>query len=103
MCNYFYELTRRIGQHPIHILKDVPGFIGNRMQHALWLEMFAIIDQCICKPRAINEIIRNEIGLRLSFLGPVENTDMVGLDLTLNIHNYILNYLDNKPIPSRTL
>ena len=98
-----YELLRRVGKHPVHVLKDVPGFIGNRMQHALWREAFTIIDQGICKPEAIDEVIQNGFGLRLPFLGPVENADMVGLDLTLNIHNYILKYLNADSIPSNVL
>ena len=98
-----YEILKRVGKHPVHVLKDVPGFIGNRMQHALWREAFAIIDEGICNPEAVDEVIRNGFGLRLPILGPVENADMVGLDLTLNIHNYILKYINADPTPSTTL
>ena len=98
-----YDLLKRVGKHPVHVLKDVPGFIGNRMQHALWREAFAIIDEGICTPEAIDEVIQHSFGLRLPVLGPVENADMVGLDLTLNIHDYILKHLNAAPTPSTTL
>ncbi|MFX1377435.1 MAG: 3-hydroxyacyl-CoA dehydrogenase family protein [Promethearchaeota archaeon] len=98
-----YELLKRVGKYPVYVLKDVPGFIGNRMQHALWREAFAIIDEGICSPEAIDDVIRNGFGLRLPILGPIENADMVGLDLTLNIHDYILKYLNADPTPSTTL
>lgn len=98
-----YDLLMRVGKHPVHVHKDVPGFVGNRLQHALWREAFAIIDEGICDPATVDEVIRNGFGLRLPILGPVETADMIGLDLTLAIHNYILKYINADPTPSTTL
>ena len=98
-----YDLLVRVGKHPVHVHKDVPGFVGNRLQHALWREAFAIIDEGICDPATVDEVIRNGFGLRLPILGPVETADMIGLDLTLAIHNYILKYINADPTPSTTL
>jgi len=98
-----YDLLERVGKHPVHVHKDVPGFVGNRLQHALWREAFAIIDQGICDPATVDEVIRNGFGLRLPVLGPVETADMIGLDLTLAIHNYILKHINADPTPSTTL
>jgi len=98
-----YDLLTRVGKHPVRVHKDVPGFVGNRLQHALWREAFAIIDDGICDPATVDEVVRNGFGLRLPILGPVENADMVGLDLTLSIHNYILKYLNASPSTSTTL
>jgi 3-hydroxybutyryl-CoA dehydrogenase len=98
-----YDLLARVGKHPVHVHKDVPGFVGNRLQHALWREAFAIIDEGICDPATVDEVIRNGFGLRLPILGPVETADMVGLDLTLAIHDYILKHINADPTPSTTL
>jgi 3-hydroxybutyryl-CoA dehydrogenase len=98
-----YDLLTRVGKHPVHVKKDVPGFVGNRLQHALWREAFAIIDEGICDPATVDEVIRYGFGLRLPILGPVETADMVGLDLTLAIHNYILKHINASPTPSTTL
>lgn len=98
-----YDLLARAGKHPVHVHKDVPGFVGNRLQHALWREAFAIIDEGICDPATVDEVIRNGFGLRLPILAPVETADMVGLDLTLAIHDYILKHLNADPTPSTTL
>ena len=81
------------GKVPVRVQKDVPGFIANRMQHALWREAFALIDEGVCDPATIDVAVRNSFGLRLPVLGPVTNADLVGLDLTLAIHNYILPHL----------
>ncbi len=96
-------LLQRAGKHPVRVQKDVAGFVGNRLQHALWREAFAIIDEGICDPGTVDEVIRNGFGLRLAVLGPVENADVIGLDLTLAIHNYLLRHLNADAAPSRTL
>ena len=98
-----YDILARVGKHPVHVHKDVPGFVGNRLQHALWREAFAIIDEGICDPATVDEVIRNGFGLRLPILGPVETADMIGLDLTLAIHDYILKHINADPTPSTTL
>ena len=39
------QSLRIAGKVPIYVRKDVPGFVANRMQHALWREAFALIDE----------------------------------------------------------
>jgi len=96
-------LLASVGKVPVHVRKDVPGFIGNRLQHALWREAFALVDEGICDPETVDVVIQASFGLRLPVLGPVANADLVGLDLTLAIHRYILPHLSRAKEPSRTL
>lgn len=98
-----YALLEHAGKQPVHVQRDVPGFVGNRLQHALWREAFAIIDAGICDAATVDTVVRNSFGLRLPVLGPVANADLVGLDLTLAIHNYILPDLNAASEPSSTL
>jgi 3-hydroxybutyryl-CoA dehydrogenase len=98
-----YDLLLKVGKVPVRVQKDVPGFIANRMQHALWREAFAIIDEGICDAATVDTAVRNSFGFRLPVLGPVVNADLIGLDLTLAIHTYILPYLNTSPTPSATL
>lgn len=97
------RLMAGAGKKPIHVKKDVPGFVANRMQHALWREAFYILDAGIADAATIDEAVRSSFGLRLPVLGPMENADMVGLDLALDIHNYILPYLADNHQPSDVL
>lgn len=97
------SILRDAGKKPIHVKKDVPGFVANRMQHALWREAFHILDEGIADARTIDEAVRYSFGLRLPLLAPMENADMVGLDLTFAIHDYILKYLASNTTPSKTL
>jgi 3-hydroxybutyryl-CoA dehydrogenase len=97
------SLLERVGKKPVYVKKDVPGFVGNRLQHALWREAIAIVEQGICDPETVDLVVKNSFGLRLPVLGPIENADLVGLDLTLDIHKTILPEIDRSPAPSPLL
>jgi 3-hydroxybutyryl-CoA dehydrogenase len=101
--DFVYDLMRDSGKEPVRVNKDVPGFIANRMQHALWREAFAIIDEGICDAETVDIAVRNSFGMRLPVLGPVTNADLVGLDLTIAIHDYILPHINASSQPSKTL
>lgn len=88
------------GKKAVLCKKDVPGFIANRMQHALWREAISIIEQGIADADTVDMAVKNSFGLRLPQLPPLENADLVGLDLTFNIHQYLLPFLENSPKPS---
>jgi len=96
-------LLRSVGKHPIDCKKDVPGFVANRLQHALWREAVSIVEHGIADAATVDESIRYGFGLRLPVLGPLENADMVGLDLILSIHDYILPHLESSGAPSPIL
>jgi 3-hydroxybutyryl-CoA dehydrogenase len=82
------------GKTPVHVKKDVPGFVGNRLQHALWRECVALVQNGICDAETVDTVIKASFGRRLAVLGPLENADLVGTDLTLAIHNTVLPDLD---------
>ena len=88
------------GKKPAHVKKDVPGFIGNRLQHALWREAISLVEHGICDAETVDAVIKASFGRRLAVLGPLENADLVGTDLTLAIHNTVLPAIDSRPGPS---
>jgi 3-hydroxybutyryl-CoA dehydrogenase len=94
------KLHADAGKKPAHVKKDVPGFIGNRLQHALWREAIALVENGICDAETVDTVIKAAFGRRLAVLGPLENADMVGLDLTLAIHQNVLPDIDRRPGPS---
>lgn len=97
------EVLRSAGKKPVLCKKDVPGFIANRMQHALWREAISIVERGIADAATVDEAVRYSFGLRLPQLGPLENADMVGTDLAYNIHDYILRDLEDSHEPSPLL
>ncbi|MDD3185510.1 MAG: 3-hydroxyacyl-CoA dehydrogenase family protein [Anaerostipes sp.] len=97
------DFLNRAGKKAVLCKKDVPGFIANRMQHALWREAISIVEHGIADAKTVDEAVKYSFGLRLPQLGPIENADMVGTDLTYNIHDYVLNYLEDSKRPSPVL
>ena len=96
-------VLKGVGKEPVLCKKDVPGFIANRMQHALWREAISIVENGIADAETVDKAVRYSFGLRLPQLGPLTNSDMVGTELTYNIHNYILQYLEDSHTPSPLL
>ncbi len=93
-------LLTRLGKVAVHVKKDVPGFVGNRMQHALWREAIALVDAGVCDAETVDLVVKNSFGRRLAVLGPLENADLVGTDLTLDIQNSVLPHLDRSTEPT---
>ncbi len=98
-----YQCMKEAGKYPIKCLKDVPGFVANRLQHALWREAISIVEHGIADAATVDDAIKQSFGIRIAVLGPIENADMVGLDLTLAIHNTVLKDLEASPNPSPLL
>jgi 3-hydroxybutyryl-CoA dehydrogenase len=98
--DFTMTLHANAGKQPAHVKKDVPGFIGNRLQHALWREAISLVERGICDAQTVDTVIKAAFGRRLAVLGPLENADMVGTDLTLAIHRTVLPDIENRPGPS---
>ena len=97
------ELMKRVGKEPVRVLKDVPGFLGNRLQHALWREAISLVEKGIADPEDIDRVVKYGFGLRLPFVGPLETADLAGLDLVYDIHQYLFSDLENCSTPSPLL
>ncbi len=98
--DFTMRLHADAGKQPAHVKKDVPGFIGNRLQHALWREAVSLVERGICDAETVDTVIKAAFGRRLAVLGPLENADMVGTDLTLAIHRTVLPDIESRPGPS---
>ncbi len=96
-------IMKQAGKHPIRVAKDVPGFVANRLQHALWREAISIVENGIADAKTVDEAVKMSFGMRLPVLAPMENADMVGIDLTYSIHSYILKFLESSAQPSPLL
>jgi 3-hydroxybutyryl-CoA dehydrogenase len=97
------ELLTKVKKKPVRCEKDVPGFIANRLQHAIWREALSIVEKGIADPKTVDDALKYGPGLRWSVLGILENADMIGLDLSLSIQSYIVKYLEDSHEPSKLL
>lgn len=90
-----YQVMQNAGKKPVKCMKDVPGFIANRLQHALWREAFSLVYNGIADAKTVDEALQNSFAIRLPVLGPIENADMIGMELTFSIQNYICQHLES--------
>ncbi|MDB5821709.1 MAG: 3-hydroxyacyl-CoA dehydrogenase [Herminiimonas sp.] len=74
------ELYRRSGKKPVLVRKDIPGFLANRIQHALMREALALIDSGIASPEDVDTAVRYSFGFRYAAAGPVLQKEISGWD-----------------------
>jgi len=101
--NLVYELLLAIGKKPVKILKEVPGFLGNRLQFALYREVLACLREGIASAEDIDTAVKGTFGFRLPTLGPLETSDFGGLDTFLNISQYLFKEINRSTEPPEIL
>lgn len=90
-----FEILNDAGKHPVLVKKDVPGFLANRLQHALFREAISIVENGIASPKDVDEAIKYGFGMRVGISAPFEVMDMCGLDLTESIHSYLFPHIED--------
>jgi L-gulonate 3-dehydrogenase len=82
-------LMETVGQVPVELKKEIPGFLLNRLQGALLGEAFRLVEQGYCAMEDIDKTVKDGLGLRWSFMGPFETID---LNAPGGIADYIRRY-----------
>jgi 3-hydroxybutyryl-CoA dehydrogenase len=98
-----YEYLKKIGKKPVRCMKDVQGFVANRLQHALWREALHMVEAGIADAATVDKALKYGPGLRWPHTGVLENVDMIGTDLALSIQRGVLPYLADNKEPSPLL
>ncbi|MFC3338208.1 3-hydroxyacyl-CoA dehydrogenase family protein [Paracandidimonas soli] len=76
-----HSFMRQCGMVPVLVRKDLPGFLANRLQHALAREAFALIDDGVASPEDVDAAVRFGFGFRFLAAGPVMQRDHAGLEV----------------------
>ncbi len=79
------DLLNGLGKTTVRLNRDVPGFVGNRLQFALLREALHLLEQGVCDAVTIDTVMRTSLALRWPAVGPMENADFIGLELTRDI------------------
>jgi 3-hydroxybutyryl-CoA dehydrogenase len=74
------RLAQAIGKSPIRVEKDIPGFVGNRLQRALEREFFYLERIGACRGADLEVALKQGLGFRWSVVGPLEHADLAGVD-----------------------
>ncbi|WP_251555189.1 3-hydroxyacyl-CoA dehydrogenase NAD-binding domain-containing protein [Neobacillus muris] len=103
VCRQVMKFFKDIHKEPVLIRKDIPGFIGNRIQHAMAREAISLLEAGIATAEEIDTVVRWSLGVRLLFTGPLEQRDLNGLDVHHHIASYLYKDLENRTEPSELL
>ena len=90
------RLMTACGMVPVTVKKDLPGFLANRLQHALSREAFDLIDAGIVTPEDVDKAVRFGFGFRYLAAGPVLQRDHAGLEIHAAAGASIYPSLNNK-------
>ena len=89
------EFFRSVGREPVTMLKSAPGFIANRLQHALFRESVYMVEEGIATPEAIDQALKTSFSPRYTSIGIFEHFDYAGLDMIVSIGDYLFPTLCN--------
>lgn len=88
------SLLNRVGKRPVAVRKEIPGFIGNRLQFALLRECLSLVEKGVATPQDIDAVVKNSFGRRLAVAGPFEVFDAAGWDTIFAILSELAPDLD---------
>ena len=91
------------GRKPVLVKRDLPGFLANRIQHALMREVLSLIDSGIASAEDIDVAVRCSFGFRYAAIGPVMQKEISGWDSTANAAREIYPSLSNATVPAACL
>lgn len=97
------ELVKAIDREPVVVQKDANGFIGNRIQFAVFREALNIVEQGIATVKDVDRAMKYGLGFRYAVIGPFETADLGGLDTFYYISSYLFNELGDAKEPSDML
>jgi 3-hydroxybutyryl-CoA dehydrogenase len=101
--NVMYAIMQTVGWIPIRVEKDVPGFLANRLQHALMREAYAILDEGVATPEDVDAAVRYGFGFRYIAAGPILQKDLAGLETNYRAGVSIYPHLNNGTKPGRSI
>lgn len=90
-----YDVLESTGRKVIIMQRCAPGFVANRLQHALLREAVHIVEEGLATPRDIDKALMYSFMPRYTSVGLFEHQDAAGLDLVKNIEDYLLPTLCN--------
>lgn len=101
--NLLLELVKKIDKEPVVVKKDAPGFIGNRLQFAVFREALNIVESGIADIEDVDKAMKYGPGFRYPIIGPLETADLGGLDTFYYISSYLFRDLSDTKEPQEIL
>ena len=89
------QIYKAIDKKPVLVKKDIPGFLANRIQHALMREALSLVQEGIASPEDIDDAVRYSFGFRYAAVGPMTQKEISGWDGMANAAKEIYPSLSN--------
>ena len=102
-CDRLAEIMSSLGRQVVRVARDVPGFLANRIQHALMREAYHVIDSGLASAEDVDRAVRFCFGFRYLAAGPIMQKELAGLETQLAAAATIYPSLHNGAEPSPTL
>lgn len=93
------QLMKALGKAPIRVNRDVPGFVGNRLQHALMREALWLINDGVTDAEGIDTAVRYGFGFRFVACGPILQKEMSGWDTNYSVATALFPVLHSEKEP----
>jgi 3-hydroxybutyryl-CoA dehydrogenase len=91
-----YRATEKLGKAPVLIQRELPGFASNRLQYAVLREALYLVAEGVVSAEDVDRTLKNGIGFRYPWLGPLETADLGGLDVFHNVGQYLFPALNSE-------
>jgi len=97
------SLVAGLGLIPVRVLRDVPGFVENRVLYAIMRECLSLVDSGVVSAEDLDTCVQWGIGYKLSVIPPLQLLDVAGLDIYNAVASYLNRDLDGRPDVSETI
>lgn len=97
------KIMLRCGKRPLRVERDVPGFVANRLQHAMLREALHLIAEGVASPEGVDVAVQFGFGFRFVACGPMLQKEMSGWDTSLKAGRAIYPSLSNADEPPEFL
>ena len=74
------DRLKKVGKLPVRVLKEIPGYMLNRIQTAVYRECWSLLEQGVASAEDIDLGVRTSFGFRYSVIGPLLTYDLGGLE-----------------------
>lgn len=97
------DFLKALSKTPVRVERDVPGFVGNRLQHAIWREALALVSDGVCEPQQVDRIVAATLGQSLAHAGPFAEMNGIGAERVAKEFASTLSLINSNPQPARLL
>ena len=103
VVDWLEQSQRELGKEPVRVNKDIPGFLGNRLQHAMMREALYLVADGVVTPEAVDTAVRYGFGFRFLACGPMLQKEMSGWDTNLYAGGSVYPHLYSEKTPPQFL